>query len=333
MSDRLLWVGQEPGLAWRMLELFRTRERLQLQISLSGVEALRFALQRLAPQLVLVGAEILQHPDAPRFRRVLEAAGDPPLVFVQAESAAPLPMSQTALDWGALDILPLGSDEEAFFRRLELVLPLSRQRVRVRQTGPLNPRLLQQTPSTPWRLVLLGASTGGPQALAQILKELPADFPVPILVVQHLPGNWTASLAERLHSLSPLRVREARQVDALQPGQVLVVPGDRQVSLQRAGTLNLYHRPGLNCPSVDLALHSAAEAFGAQVVAGILTGMGNDGLAGARRLQQLGGCCLAEHASSCVVYGMPRAVIEAGCADRVLPLERFAGELLRMARY
>ena len=201
------------------------------------------------------------------------------------------------------------------------------QTQRLRATGPLKP---QPERTTAPKLVLLGASTGGPHALARVLADLPEDFPAPVLVVQHLPGTWTASLAERLDALSPLPVREARPLDLLQAGQVLVVPGDRQVALQRTGTLTLYRRPGHTSPSVDLALNSAIEAFGAETLAVILTGMGSDGLEGVRKLKRLGGRCLAEHASSCVVYGMPRAIIEAGLADRSVPLERMSAEIIKL---
>lgn len=332
MSEALIYLGQRPAQATDLLQLFRQQPNLALHPCLDEA-SLASSLKRLRPRLVLVGTDVLISSESESLRQTLLQKGAPPLLFIHDPSVlAEQAMLQAALSWGAFDIVTLDNDgwQNRLLQKIQLLLPLGRQTQRMRPSlvpPPPPPARLAQT-----RLVLLGASTGGPQALAEILSKLPEDFPVPILIVQHLPGTWTASLAERLDALSPLKVREARPLDTLQPGLALVVPGNQQVALLRSGTVTLYHKAELSSPSVDLALTSACEAFGRQAMAVILTGMGSDGLEGVRRLRAAGGSCLAEHASSCVVYGMPRAVIEAGLADRSVPLERMAAEIIRMVK-
>lgn len=331
MSEALLYLGQRPALATDLLQLFRQEPNLALHPCLDS-SSLPISLKRLKPRVVLVGTDVLVSAESENLRQALLQKGGPPLLFIHDPSVlAEQAMLQAALNWGAFDIVTLNSEnwQSRLMQKIKLLLPLGRQ-TQLMRPSVVAPTTQQRTGRT--RLVLIGASTGGPQALAEVLSKLPEDFPSPILVVQHLPGTWTASLAERLDVLSALKVREARPLDTLQPGQVLVVPGNQQVALQRSGAVTLYHKAEHNSPSVDLALTSACEAFGNQALAVILTGMGSDGLEGVRRLRAAGGCCLAEHASSCVVYGMPRAVIEAGLADRIVPLDRMASEIMRQVK-
>ncbi|MEZ0368478.1 MAG: CheB methylesterase domain-containing protein [Candidatus Sericytochromatia bacterium] len=329
MTEALLYLGQQPALANTLLQLFRQQQALMLHPCIDS-SSLPNMLKRLKPRVVLVSTDIINSSEAEQMRQALLQKGAPPVLFVHDPAVLnEQVMLQASMSWGAFDIVSQAAAgwQALLLEKIELLLPLGRQTQRL---SPGLPQLTSAAPSGAFRLVLLGASTGGPQALATVLTALPADFPVPLLVVQHLPGTWTASLAERLDALSALKVREARPLDLLQPGLVLVVPGDQQVSLQRTGTLTLYHRPGHSAPSVDLALNSAIEAFGAGLLAVILTGMGSDGLEGVKKLKLNGGSCLAEHVSSCVVYGMPRSVVEAGLADRVVPLERMAAEIQRV---
>jgi two-component system chemotaxis response regulator CheB len=173
----------------------------------------------------------------------------------------------------------------------------------------------------PARLLVVGASTGGPRALAELLAALPGDLPAAAIVVQHLPAGFTRSLAQRLDQGSPLAVAEAHDGDALTAGRVLVAPGDHHLQVTRRRVLldRGPRRHGVR-PAIDPTLESAAAHFGPAVLAVILTGMGHDGTEGARAVKAAGGHVLAEAEASCVVYGMPRAVVEAGLADAVVPL-------------
>jgi two-component system chemotaxis response regulator CheB len=186
------------------------------------------------------------------------------------------------------------------------------------------------------RIVVIGVSTGGPNALGAILPELPAAFPLPVLVVQHMPPLFTRLLAERLHSTCRLPVAEASQGAPVEAGKILVAPGDFHLKVASIGgrvQVHLDQSPPQNScrPSVDALFASTGEVYGGSAIAVILTGMGQDGLRGAQILKARGASILAQDEASSVVWGMPGAVVNAGLADRVLPLDRVVPEILRIA--
>jgi two-component system chemotaxis response regulator CheB len=186
------------------------------------------------------------------------------------------------------------------------------------------------------KAVVIGVSTGGPTALGVILPKLPAGFKLPILVVQHMPPLFTRLLAERLNNTCNLRVEEAAQGSKVEPGKILIAPGDfhMKIASSEAGvSVHLDQSPRLNScrPAVDALFASAGEVYGGAVLAVILTGMGQDGLRGSEILKAQGATVLAQDEASCVVWGMPGAVVNAGLADRVLPLEEVVPEILRIA--
>ncbi len=186
------------------------------------------------------------------------------------------------------------------------------------------------------KVLAIGVSTGGPAALGAILPQLPADFPLPVLIVQHMPPLFTRLLAERLDAVCPLPVAEASQGGAVEPGRILIAPGDFHLKVSAAGTkvrACLDQSPPLNScrPAVDALFTSIGEVYGGQVIAVILTGMGQDGLRGATALRARGATILAQDEASSVVWGMPGAVVNAGLADRVLPLDQVVPQILRAA--
>jgi two-component system chemotaxis response regulator CheB len=171
--------------------------------------------------------------------------------------------------------------------------------------------------------------------LGNILPAIPADFPLPILVVQHMPPLFTRLLAERLDSICKLRVEEATQGRMVEPGRILIAPGDFHMKLAANGgavCVNLDQSQRLNScrPAVDALFTSTGEVYGGAALAVILTGMGQDGLRGVEILRTQGASILAQDEASCVVWGMPGAVVNAGLADRVLPLDEIVPEILRM---
>ncbi len=186
------------------------------------------------------------------------------------------------------------------------------------------------------RIVAIGCSTGGPQALMEIMPALPADFPAGIVIVQHMPKTFTKPFADRLNAICPLAVREAVEGDEVKPGLVLIAPGGVQFRIKRrsitscvvALTPNVEHH--LHAPAADFMLQSVAEVYGERSIGIILTGMGHDGLEGMKAIKAVKGRTIAQDEASCVVYGMPKAVVEAGCAEKVVPLEQVVGELLNM---
>lgn len=184
-------------------------------------------------------------------------------------------------------------------------------------------------PSKRVELLAIGCSTGGPEALERVLPLLPATFPVPVVVVQHMPPMFTGLLAARLNNRCALEVVEAAEGDVLRPGRVLIAPGGRHLVLRRSGgrtVVELNDDPPENfCrPAVDPMFRTAAQAYGPGVLATVLTGMGTDGRKGAEAVRASGGSVLAQDAATSVVWGMPGAVVEAGLADQVLPLASVA---------
>jgi two-component system chemotaxis response regulator CheB len=183
-------------------------------------------------------------------------------------------------------------------------------------------------------VVAIGTSTGGPNALAELFRAFPADWTVPILIVQHMPPQFTARLAERLSEQSQLRVREAAADQPVSAAQAWVAPGDYHLFVRRMGVsvrlaLN-QEAPVHSCrPAVDVLFRSVAEVYGSGVLAVVLTGMGQDGLAGCERVRAAGGQVLVQDQASSVVGSMPGAVAEAGLADRILPLRDLGHEIVR----
>ena len=178
------------------------------------------------------------------------------------------------------------------------------------------------------RIVVIGSSTGGPQALQTVITGLSEHFPCPVLVVQHMPAGFTNALASRLHSVAPVRVCEARDGDILEPGCVYIAPGNYHLRvLHESGVrrVALSDEPpvGNHRPAVNVMYDSVAH-LGKDVVAVILTGMGSDGREGMRRIKENGGYCIAQDEATCVVYGMPKSVIDAGLADEICPLPQIA---------
>jgi len=183
-------------------------------------------------------------------------------------------------------------------------------------------------------VVAIGTSTGGPNALAELIAKLPADFPVPIVIVQHMPPTFTRFLAERLTAGSSLLVREAIPSAMLQPGLVWIAPGDFHMSLYRdesSVNIRTFQAPPENScrPSVDVLFRSVAEVFAHNTLAVVMTGMGQDGLRGCEHIKEAGGRIIVQDEATSIVWGMPGYVAKAGLADSVLPLCDIAGEIVR----
>jgi two-component system chemotaxis response regulator CheB len=183
-------------------------------------------------------------------------------------------------------------------------------------------------------ILAIGASTGGPPALQHILAALPKGFPVPVVVAQHMPKLFTQSFSQRLNALSQIEVREAEDKEPLTPGVALIAPGDMHMGLKKTGnkvcvelTSNTQY---IYRPSVDLLMLSTARTYGAQSIGVILTGMGSDGLVGLREVKSKRGYVIAQDEETCVVYGMPKAVVNADIADAVLPIDRISEEIIKV---
>jgi two-component system chemotaxis response regulator CheB len=195
----------------------------------------------------------------------------------------------------------------------------------------------RRTPGGRIDILTIGSSTGGPDALTKVLTGLPSDLPVPIVITQHMPPVFTRMFAERLDRSTPLRVFEAADGMDLAPGSAYIAPGDFHLVLHRRGAstlIQLSSAPQENScrPAVDVMFRSVAALYGASAYATVLTGMGQDGRSGAKVLRDAGAEVLAQDEATSVVWGMPGAVVGAGLADEVLPLDRIAAFLVNRVK-
>jgi len=302
----------------------------------------REKILKLEPDVITLDLE-MPRMDGLTFLRILNEHHPMPVVVVSALTPQGSAKALEALAAGAVDVVgkPNGSQAlgEVAYQLAHLVKAAARARLRAPRTEAsvtAPPSVAESPPSGEFsarRVILMGASTGGVEALRFLLPRLPDGLP-PIAVVQHIPPNFSRSMAEHLNKLCPFEVREAGEGDVLRPGLCLVAPGDFHLALVRYGRgyrARLTQSPPVHhCrPAVDVLFRSAAELAGAQAVAVLLTGMGNDGARGMQALRAAGARTLAESEESCVVYGMPQAAIKLGVVDQVSPLDQMPRAILQ----
>jgi two-component system chemotaxis response regulator CheB len=263
--------------------------------------------------------------------RELRRIGSPvAVVVVSAFSPAHGARAVDALAEGAVELVakPSGSAlATGFFAELYDKMCLAaisrRPRAAAAPARPSAPAPIRRPATSRSRAVVIACSTGGPKALATLVPALPATLGTGAVIVQHMPAGFTASLAARLDAASGLTVCEARGGERMTPSTALVAPGGKHLRIREGGLIALSEEPevgGLR-PRADITIRDAAAVFGERLLLVVLTGMGKDGLEGARQVKQAGGRILAEAESTCTVYGMPRAVAEAGLVDALLPLD------------
>ncbi|HYR89383.1 MAG TPA: chemotaxis response regulator protein-glutamate methylesterase [Terriglobia bacterium] len=297
------------------------------------------------------------HPDVVTLDLIMPGMGG--LGFIKEQmSRAPMPIivvsianetSQLvldALDSGAIDFVqkPSALATEKVFEMsddlIEKVKAAGNVRLTAMKDAPVKAAVKSQSRSRPKStstdIIVIGISTGGPQALKYLVPRLPRDFPLPIAIVLHMPVGYTELYAKRLNELSELEVSEAQEGDEVRNGRVLIAPAGRHLTFVRTDSKVITHldaRPFdmLHRPSVDVLFRSAADTFGRGVLGVVMTGMGEDGKDGSSWIKSKGGMVFAEAEESCVVFGMPRAVIEAGLVNRTIPLERMSDALLEAA--
>lgn len=283
--------------------------------------------------------------DGITFLKILQQHRPMPVIIISSLSQAGSRAAYEALQAGAVDVLAkpssaysIGALGEQLARHVKAAASahIRRHNTDLRYRAPGAPALRSTSSFHPRQLLLIGASTGGVEALTRVLTELPAGLPG-IAIVQHIPPYFSRVFAERVNSQSALEVHEASEGDLLRPGVALVTPGDYHMTLQWAGTgyrVGLNQKPAVHhCrPAVDVLFRSVAEIPDARVVAAILTGMGSDGALGMKALKEQGAVTLAQDESTCVVYGMPRAAAELGVVDRVVPLPQMAAALCEAAQ-
>jgi two-component system chemotaxis response regulator CheB len=310
----------------------------------NGIEAVRLA-KELKPDVIAMDV-YMPEMDGLEATRQIMAETPRPIVMVSASfNKNESKLSFDALHAGALSILEkptiydppeihnLLIDQLRLMSEVKVVRHWDRARRRPGQARPLaEAPIFTQNGKSKIQLMVIASSTGGPGVLAKILSALPADFPIPILIVQHIMSGFAEGLATWLNQLVPFEVRLARHADEPKAGQVLIAPDNYHMLVNNKGFIRLDQSPpqdGLR-PSANCLFNSVAEVYGATAIGLILTGMGNDGAEGLRALRERGAHTIVQDEASCVVFGMPAAAIELGAAEQVLSVDKIAAALMAL---
>jgi two-component system, chemotaxis family, protein-glutamate methylesterase/glutaminase len=302
-----------------------------------------FALKKiveLSPEVVTLDLEMPGLNGIDTLKQIMRSSRVP-VIVVSSHSTAGASITLKALALGAFDFVAKPQDVAA--RMPEIAAELIKKiRAAAQSAGVQTQFLPRETygaelppklrPIAPTHIIAIGVSTGGPNALQYLFSQLPADFSGSILTVQHMPDGFTELFAKRLDETCPIRVKEAQSGDLLVAGRALICPGNRHMKVKKLPLGNvaiLGEEPPVNGhrPSVDVLFHSVAEGFGPQVMAVLMTGMGEDGAAGLGAIRAAGGYTVAQGQETCVVFGMPKAAIERGYAMRVAELQDLPGIL------
>ncbi|UVJ45457.1 chemotaxis response regulator protein-glutamate methylesterase [Pseudomonas sp. LS1212] len=366
MAVKVLVVDDSGFFRRRVSEILSSDPSIQVVgTATNGKEAIEQA-QSLKPDVITMDYEMPMMDGITAVRHIMQRCPTPVLMFssLTHEGAR---VTLDALDAGAVDYLPKNFEDisrnpekvkQLLCEKVHTVSRSNRRFSGYGQPSPapvssVQPTVSSLTAAAPaaarsvpsrapapavaapapkrkaYKLVAIGTSTGGPVALQRVLTQLPANFPAPIVLIQHMPAAFTKAFAERLDKLCRISVKEAEDGDVLRPGLALLAPGGKQMMVDARGTVKIL--PGderLNYkPSVDITFGSAARAYGDKVLAVVLTGMGADGREGARLLKQGGSHVWAQDEASCVIYGMPMAIAKANLADGIYSLDEIGRHL------
>ncbi|MCW2267438.1 MULTISPECIES: protein-glutamate methylesterase/protein-glutamine glutaminase [Pseudomonas] len=365
MAVKVLVVDDSGFFRRRVSEILSADPTIQVVgTATNGKEAIDQALS-LKPDVITMDYEMPMMDGITAVRHIMQRCPTPVLMFssLTHEGAR---VTLDALDAGAVDYLPKNFEDisrnpekvkqllcekvhtisrsnrrfSAFASPTPAPQPVAHAQPSVSSLGaspapraaaPVRAATTSAAPKRkPYKLVAIGTSTGGPVALQRVLTQLPANFPAPIVLVQHMPAAFTKAFAERLDKLCKISVKEAEDGDMLRPGLALLAPGGKQMMVDGRGAVKIL--PGderLNYkPCVDITFGSAAKSYGDKVLSVVLTGMGADGREGARLLKQGGSTVWAQDEASCVIYGMPMAIVKANLADAVYNLDEIGKHLV-----
>jgi len=343
---RVMVVDDSAFMRFSIAQYLNEKPELQVVGSASdGKEALRL-IPQLQPDVITLDVEMPHMDGLSTLREIMKSFPRPVIMFSSLTKEGASETIQ-ALMIGAVDFvskpdnrLDIRKSMDEMTAKILLAAKVKIKTSAFQASAALSAQATQ-SPDKPVSVyqkntpvVFIGSSTGGPGALNEIIPALPSSLQSPVVIVQHMPVGFTRSLAERLNAISPLKVKEAEPGDRLMVGQVLLAPGGFHMILDENERIALNQKPTVHGvrPAVDVTLTSLVQRFGKSVIAVILTGMGSDGTNGASLLHSQGGYVIAEHESTCVVWGMPRSVTEAGAADAILPRPQIAKAIERVVR-
>ena len=308
-----------------------------------GMEGVALA-KSLRPDLVTMDIEMPRMDGLSALKIIMKEAPTS-VIMVSSLTTEGAESTLKALELGAVDFIPkemsfvsvnISEIKADLIKKVKTICRQTQLHKRLRKisgftgsfTKPLAKKNVTGLPINNYRAVAIGISTGGPLSLQKVIPQLSKDIRVPIFIVQHMPPKFTKSLADRLNNMSEINVKEAQDNEEVKGGTVYIARGGYHLNLMKTGigkaAIQINPKPDntLHRPSVDVMLDSVVSVYGKQTLAVIMTGMGHDGSKAIQRLKSMGGYCLAQDEDSCVVYGMPKTVVDAGNADVVAPLEK-----------
>jgi len=299
-------------------------------------------VKKLKPDIVTLDIEMPNMDGLTALRKIMKECPTP-VIMVSSLTIEGAGVTLKALELGAVDFIPkemsfisvaitgikeeLVSKVKAIFKSKKVLSRVNKVNLQKTIVSGKPVQNLYKLPKLNYKALAIGISTGGPISLQKVVPLLSEEIRIPIFIVQHMPPKFTASLAERLNSLSALEVKEAENGEIVRNSIVYIAPGGFHMTLKRDKLNNVVIQTSdlpdnvLHRPSVDVMLQSVQEIYGKNMLGIIMTGMGKDGLEGIKKLKTAGGYCIAQDEESCVVYGMPRAIVENGLADIVASLE------------
>jgi two-component system chemotaxis response regulator CheB len=257
-----------------------------------------------------------------------------PVIMVSAATQEGAETTFQALNIGAVDYIPKPSGQISLDIekvRNELVYKIkTAAQAKIITRKHITPSRIQTKQKLKEKVITIGASTGGPPALEEILTQLPKNIP-PTLIVQHMPVGFTKLFARRLNGLCNFSVKEAEEGDTVKQGQALIAPGGYHMIVKRNGRIQLDSGPPEHSvkPAVDPMMRTIAKVYQSETIGVILTGMGRDGASGMRAIKEIGGRTIAQNEATCTVFGMPKAAIEEGCIDKILPLSKIPEQIMK----
>lgn len=285
------------------------------------------AIETLNPDVILLGSRFQRISGLDILDQIMHRAPVPVIMVAEDEEEAE-EEGVKAFSYGAVDILTTDNTPEEITRCVRNAGTSTVQKIEEPAPPP-------QAPDRSEKVVVIGASTGGPPGIEYLLKQLPADFPAPLLIAQHMAEPFTDIFARRMDTLSAIEVREAGERERLHGGVAWIAPGDRDMVVERSDdrvwvkAVDADDAAGIT-PSIDATFRSAAEVYGGNVIGVVLSGMGADGAIGARFIKSAGGTVMVESEGTSLIFGIGKRIVEQGDADHVLPIDDIPGKLMEL---